>query len=48
MDSIKAAYGQVVLVDNGGFFPEDEMHKDVATFLIDAMKVMGTDAVGLG
>jgi hypothetical protein len=36
-----------VLVDGGGFFPEDDLHQDVAWFLMDAMKVMGTDAVGM-
>jgi hypothetical protein len=47
VDSIKASYGQVVLVDDGGFFAEDELHKDVSWFLMDAMKVLGTDAVGM-
>jgi hypothetical protein len=47
VDSIKANYGQVVLVDNGGFFPEDDLHQDVAWFLMDAMKVLQVDAVGM-
>jgi len=34
-------------VDAGGFFPEDDLHQDVAWFLMDAMKVLGTDAVGM-
>jgi len=38
----------VVLVDNGGFFPEDDLHEDAAWFLMDAMKMIGTDAVGVG
>jgi Cytochrome c554 and c-prime len=38
----------VLLVDNGGFFPEDDLHEDVAWFLMDAMKLLGTDAVGIG
>jgi len=41
------SYGQVVLVDGGGFFPEDDIHQDVSWFLMDAMKVLGTDAVGM-
>ncbi len=41
-------YGQVVLVDNGGFFPEQDKYEDVAWFLMDAMRVLGTDAVGVG
>lgn len=46
MDSIKASYGQVVLVDNGGFFPESDPQQDAAWFLMDAMKMLGTSAVG--
>ncbi len=34
-------------MDGGGFFPDDELHKDVSWFLMDAMAVMGTDAVGM-
>jgi hypothetical protein len=35
-------------VDDGGFFPDDQLHEDVAWFLMDAMKLLGTDAVGVG
>ena len=45
---MRKEYGQVVVVDNGGFFPEDDSHRDVAWFMMDAMKVLGTDAVGVG
>jgi len=38
----------VLLLDNGGFFPEDDLHMPAAWFLMDAMKLLGTDAVGLG
>jgi hypothetical protein len=48
VDSIKASYSNVLLVDAGGFFPEDDIHRDVSWFLMDAMKVLNTDAVGLG
>ncbi|OGF17306.1 MAG: hypothetical protein A2W00_14230 [Candidatus Eisenbacteria bacterium RBG_16_71_46] len=48
MDSLKADYGQVLVVDDGGFFPDDAVHRDAAWFLMDAMKVIGTDAVGIG
>ncbi len=34
-------------MDAGGFFPEDDLHKDVSWFLMDAMQVMGLDAVGM-
>jgi nitrate/TMAO reductase-like tetraheme cytochrome c subunit len=45
---VKAQYGQVVLVDNGGFFPETDSQRDLAWFLMDVMRVLSTDAVGLG
>jgi len=47
VDSVKTSYGQVMLVDNGGFFPEQDNQQDIAWFLMDAMKVLGTDAVGV-
>lgn len=34
-------------MDNGGFFPEDDVHEEYAPFLMDAMKILGTDAVGM-
>jgi 2',3'-cyclic-nucleotide 2'-phosphodiesterase (5'-nucleotidase family) len=46
VDSIKSSYGQVVLVDNGGFFPESDPQMDAAWFLMDAMKMLNTAAVG--
>jgi len=46
---VKTSYGQVLLVDNGGYFPEEPVtHEDVAWFLIDAMKTLGVDAVNVG
>src|SRR5262245_27790755 len=45
---MKTQYGQVMLVDNGGFFPEVDTHQDVAAFLMDAMKVLHIDAVTVG
>jgi 2',3'-cyclic-nucleotide 2'-phosphodiesterase (5'-nucleotidase family) len=47
IDSMRTTYGQVLLVDNGGFFPEDS-HDDIAAFLMGAMKTMGYDVAGLG
>lgn len=41
-------YGQVLNVDNGGFFPDDSMHIDYSWFLMDGFKLLGFDAVGLG
>jgi hypothetical protein len=37
-----------MLVDGGGFFPEQADYEDVAWFLMDGMKLLGTDAVGVG
>jgi len=37
-----------VLVDNGGFFPEDDVHQPYSWFLMDGMKMIGVDAVGVG
>lgn len=49
-DSIRAGYGQVMLVDAGGYFPDvnDSLQRDVATFMMDAMQLLKTDAVGSG
>ena len=35
-------------MDDGGFFPEDDLHEDAAWFMMDAMKLIGTDAVAIG
>jgi hypothetical protein len=48
VDSIKANYGQVLLVDGGGFFPDNQMHLDVSWFLMDVMRLLDIDAVGMG
>jgi 2',3'-cyclic-nucleotide 2'-phosphodiesterase (5'-nucleotidase family) len=45
---MKTQYSQILLVDGGGFFPEQDTHRDVAWFLMDAMHVLNTDAVGVG
>lgn len=37
-----------MLVDNGGFFPVNDLHEDVALFLMDGMNLLGTDAVAVG
>jgi len=46
VDSTRASYSQVALVDGGGFFPETDAQQDAAWFLMDAMKTLGTVAVG--
>ena len=45
---MKVQYGQVMLVDAGGYFPEVANQQDVAWFLMDAMHVLNVDAVGVG
>ena len=45
---MKTQYGQISLVDAGGFFPEQDTHRDAAWFLMDAMHMLNTDAVGVG
>ena len=47
-DSIRAQYGQVALVDDGGFFPEGDDQQDLAVFIMDVMNRLNTDAVGVG
>ena len=47
-DSIRAQYGQVALVDDGGFFPEGDGQQDLAVFIMDVMNRLNTDAVGVG
>ena len=38
----------MILVDDGGYFPDAPNQQDVAWFMMDAMKLLGTDAVGVG
>jgi 2',3'-cyclic-nucleotide 2'-phosphodiesterase (5'-nucleotidase family) len=47
-DSLRRRYANVLWVDNGGFFPEDELHEGAAWFLISAMKTQRVDAVCVG
>ncbi len=35
-------------VDAGGYFPVNDLHEDVALFLMDGMVLIGEDAVGVG
>ena len=37
-----------MVVDGGGFFPDDSLHIDYAWFLMDGMKLICVDAEGLG
>jgi Cytochrome c554 and c-prime len=47
-DSMRTSYGQILLVDNGGFFPIEPVKQDVGPFIMDMMKALGTQAVGVG
>lgn len=44
---MKTQYGQVALVDNGGWFPELDDYQDAAWFLMSVDKLLGMDAVGI-
>jgi 2',3'-cyclic-nucleotide 2'-phosphodiesterase (5'-nucleotidase family) len=46
-DSLRASTRNVLLVTNGGFFPDSAGFQPVATFLSNLLVVIGTDAVGL-
>jgi 2',3'-cyclic-nucleotide 2'-phosphodiesterase (5'-nucleotidase family) len=46
-DSMRSQHANVMWVDNGGYFPEDSAHIAYAGFLMDEMKRLGLDAVGL-
>jgi hypothetical protein len=46
-DSVRAEYGQVMVVDAGGYFPEFDTHQDVAWFMMDAMRMLHVDALGV-
>lgn len=49
-DSIRSAYDHVLLVDNGGWFPEsaDSLYRDVAEFQAGELVRQRADAVGIG
>jgi 5'-nucleotidase/UDP-sugar diphosphatase len=46
-DSSRAQFGQVLLVDNGGYFPTRDSLEDTAEFQMEAMVRLHTDAVGV-
>jgi 2',3'-cyclic-nucleotide 2'-phosphodiesterase (5'-nucleotidase family) len=48
LDSVRVEYGQSFFVDAGGYFPEDDAHRDAAWFLMDSYMLLGIDAVGVG
>ncbi|MFI5370237.1 MAG: hypothetical protein ACHQ52_01675 [Candidatus Eisenbacteria bacterium] len=45
-DSMRSLYSDVMLVDDGGFFPVDSTRTDAAWFLMDMMRYIDVKAVG--
>jgi 5'-nucleotidase len=45
-DSMRSLYADVMLVDDGGFFPVDSTRTDAAWFLMDMMRFIDVKAVG--
>jgi len=46
-DSTRLQYANVLLVDNGGFFPEPDDYQDVAAFMLESHAILRTDAIGV-
>jgi 2',3'-cyclic-nucleotide 2'-phosphodiesterase (5'-nucleotidase family) len=46
-DSMRTIYPNVLLVDNGGFFPDDPKRESAAWFLMDMMSLLDMKAVGM-
>jgi len=46
-DSIRRTYASVLFVDGGAYFPENKTDLEFAPFLMDAMKKMGVQVVGM-
>uniref|UniRef100_A0A832I5A2 Bifunctional metallophosphatase/5'-nucleotidase n=1 Tax=Eiseniibacteriota bacterium TaxID=2212470 RepID=A0A832I5A2_UNCEI len=46
-DSVRAGYDHVMVVENGGFFPDEDI-PELAPFQMEAMKMLGTVAAGVG
>jgi 2',3'-cyclic-nucleotide 2'-phosphodiesterase (5'-nucleotidase family) len=47
-DSLRALFGQLVFVDNGGFFPDAQSQEHLAEFFMEGMGKLGLDAIGVG
>jgi len=46
-DSIRSEVRNVLRVDNGGFFPEIDANREFGPFIMDALRTMGVQAVGI-
>src|SRR5439155_2898183 len=46
-DSMRIAHRRVLVVDNGGYFGEDDAHRPQSTFLMDGLKLIDVTAVGV-
>lgn len=47
-DSVRAENAQLLIVDNGGFFPEQPDYEPDAAFMVEAMQQVGVQVAGLG
>ncbi len=47
-DSMRIAHRRLVLVDNGGYFGEDDAHRAQSAFWMDGFKLLSVSAVGVG
>lgn len=47
-DSLRSVFPDVLLLDAGGFFPEDDVHQPQSAFFMGSFRLLGEDAVGLG
>jgi hypothetical protein len=47
IDSVRASGRPLLILDNGGFFPEEEVNRETTPFLMGMMRVLGFQAVGV-
>lgn len=47
-DSLRAANANLLVVDTGGYFPEEADYEAAAVFMMESMRVLGVDAAGVG
>jgi hypothetical protein len=47
-DSVRAENPNVLIVDSGGFFPEEAGYESAAVFMVESMKALGVAAAGVG
>ncbi|MCC6350801.1 MAG: hypothetical protein IT347_14535 [Candidatus Eisenbacteria bacterium] len=47
-DSVRATNPNLIVVDTGGYFPEEADYEAAAVFMLESMMSLGTDAAGVG